>query len=236
MTFPSAPLVSTDWLAAHLDDPKLRILDASYRMPAMGRRPRPSNLPSVRLPGAAFFDIDAVADPTSSLPHMVPSPQEFAEQVGALGIGDGCRVGLRLRRRQLSLRAARLVDVQAVRLGRGAGARGRGRRNGGAEAAAAASGAPATSAATLTPRFEPERLRRIAQLIANLDSGAEQVVERAPRASVLKARLPSRGRAAARAGSRGSFIVPFNELARRRWHAEIARRAARDLCRRQGRS
>jgi thiosulfate/3-mercaptopyruvate sulfurtransferase len=81
------PLVSTDWLAANRDDPHVRIIDASFAMP--GTVPRPiDEYAKKHIPGAAFFDVDAVADRTSSLPHMYPAAEQFARDVSALGISD----------------------------------------------------------------------------------------------------------------------------------------------------
>ena len=85
------PLVSTEWLAAHLYEPDLRVLDGSWHMPAAKRDPRAEFL-ARHIPGAAFFDIDRIADPATSLPHMLPSPAAFEEAVGALGVGAGDRV------------------------------------------------------------------------------------------------------------------------------------------------
>jgi thiosulfate/3-mercaptopyruvate sulfurtransferase len=84
-------LVSTEWLAAHLRDPDLRILDGSWHMPQARRDPR-AEFAAAHLPGAAFFDIDGIADPATSLPHMLPTAEAFAEAVGALGVGADDRV------------------------------------------------------------------------------------------------------------------------------------------------
>jgi thiosulfate/3-mercaptopyruvate sulfurtransferase len=84
-------LVSTEWLAAHLRDPDLRVLDGSWHMPQTRRDPRAEFL-AAHLPGAAFFDIDGIADRTTPLPHMLPTPEVFADAVGALGVGTGDRV------------------------------------------------------------------------------------------------------------------------------------------------
>jgi thiosulfate/3-mercaptopyruvate sulfurtransferase len=80
------PMVSTEWLAANLDNPKVRTLDASYRMPAMRPPTAREEFDQRHLPGAQFFDIDAIADHTSTLPHMLPPPALFAQKVGQLGI------------------------------------------------------------------------------------------------------------------------------------------------------
>ena len=81
------PLISTHELAVGLDAPDLRIVDASWRME--GTRPGDDD---PRIPGAVRFDIDAVADRFSPLPHMLPSPQDFAAAVGAMGIAHDDRI------------------------------------------------------------------------------------------------------------------------------------------------
>lgn len=78
-------LVSTPWLRDHLDDPDLRILDASWYMAAAGRDAR-AEFAAGHIPGARFFDIDEVADLSRPLPHMLPSPRDFEVHVAALGI------------------------------------------------------------------------------------------------------------------------------------------------------
>ena len=84
-------LVSTQWLADHLHAPDVVVLDASWHLPAAKRNPREEFL-AVRIPGARFFDIDALSDPASSLPHMLPSPAQFASGVKKLGVGDGKKI------------------------------------------------------------------------------------------------------------------------------------------------
>lgn len=91
MTDDPEVLVGTDWLAARLSDPDLRILDASWHMPAAGRDARAEHA-AAHIPGARFFDIDAISDSRSTLPHMAPTPEHFTAAVRALGIGDGQQV------------------------------------------------------------------------------------------------------------------------------------------------
>src|SRR6476660_10629446 len=81
-------LVSTEWLAAHLNDPHVIVLDASYYL-ANHRRDADAEFLAGHIPGAQRFDIDAISDKSNPLPHMLPSPEQFAQQVGALGVGDG---------------------------------------------------------------------------------------------------------------------------------------------------
>lgn len=84
-------LVSTDWLAAHLNDPDLRIIDASWHMDAAGRDAR-AEYEAAHIPGARFFDIDAISDSRSRLPHMAPPVEMFISRMRAMGIGDGHQV------------------------------------------------------------------------------------------------------------------------------------------------
>jgi len=85
VTIPS--LVSTEWLAGRLGQDGLRVLDASWYLTAAGRDARAEYLAG-HLPGALFFDLDAVSEPDTSLPHMLPSAQAFARAMTALGLRD----------------------------------------------------------------------------------------------------------------------------------------------------
>ena len=84
-------LVSTDWLAAHMKDPDLRILDASTYLPGVDRDGR-TEYDAVHIPWARFFDIDDVSDGRSDLPHMVPPIEKFMSRVRAMGVGDGHQI------------------------------------------------------------------------------------------------------------------------------------------------
>ena len=84
-------LVSTDWLAAHLNDPDLRVLDGSWYLPQMGRDPK-AEYDAAHIPGARFFDIDEISDLRSDLPHMAPPPEKFISRLRAMGVGDGHQV------------------------------------------------------------------------------------------------------------------------------------------------
>jgi thiosulfate/3-mercaptopyruvate sulfurtransferase len=84
-------LVSTDWLADHLDDPDLRLLDASWYLPTVDRDPKAEYAAS-HIPGARFFDIDDIADLRSPLPHMLPPVEKFMSRMRAMGVGDGHQV------------------------------------------------------------------------------------------------------------------------------------------------
>jgi thiosulfate/3-mercaptopyruvate sulfurtransferase len=84
-------LVSTDWLAAHLGDPDLRVIDGSWYLPDMARDAR-ADYEAAHIPGARFVDIDDLSDARSELPHMAPPPEKFISRMRAMGIGDGHQV------------------------------------------------------------------------------------------------------------------------------------------------
>lgn len=91
-TFAPSPtsrwLVSTDWLADHLRDRNVIAVDASYFLPTQ-QRDANAEYRGGHISGAVFFDIEAVSDDSTELPHMLPGPAQFGEVVGSLGIGDG---------------------------------------------------------------------------------------------------------------------------------------------------
>ncbi|MEK7264872.1 MAG: 3-mercaptopyruvate sulfurtransferase [Pseudomonadota bacterium] len=80
------PLTTTDWLAAELGAEDLKIIDASWRMP--GNPPAIEDHLQRRIPGAVFFDLDAIADKSTGLPHMLASEADFAAKIGALGVSE----------------------------------------------------------------------------------------------------------------------------------------------------
>lgn len=84
-------LVSTEWLADHLSAPDIRVVDASFYLPAQKRDPK-AEFQAAHIPGAVFFDIEDIADSDNPLPHMVPPPEKFSSRVRKLGLGDGSRV------------------------------------------------------------------------------------------------------------------------------------------------
>jgi len=81
-------LVSTEWLAQHLDNPDLVIVDSSWHMPATGRSGREEYL-QAHIPGARFLDIDELSDRSNPAPHMLPDAGDFAAAMERLGIGRG---------------------------------------------------------------------------------------------------------------------------------------------------
>jgi thiosulfate/3-mercaptopyruvate sulfurtransferase len=81
-------LVTTEWLAERMNDPNLIPVDGSYYLPVQ-KRDALAEYRAGHIPGAVFFDVEAVSDHSTDLPHMLPGPTQFGEVVGGLGIGDG---------------------------------------------------------------------------------------------------------------------------------------------------
>jgi thiosulfate/3-mercaptopyruvate sulfurtransferase len=89
---PSSPLlVSTQWLADHLDAPDIIVVDGSFYLTTMKRDAQAEYLEG-HIPGAVFFDVDKIADHSTNLPHMLPSPEQFSSAMRSLGIGDGMSI------------------------------------------------------------------------------------------------------------------------------------------------
>jgi thiosulfate/3-mercaptopyruvate sulfurtransferase len=84
-------LVSTEWLATHLEAPDVRVVDATWFLPGSDRSARAEH-EAAHIPGAVFFDLDAVCEPKGLHPHMVPPAAKFSSRVRKLGLGDGNRI------------------------------------------------------------------------------------------------------------------------------------------------
>jgi len=85
------PIVSTEWLAAHLGEPSLVVLDASWYLAAMQRDPQAEFLAG-HIPGALFWDLDRLSDQHTALPHMLPDSDRLAREIGGAGLGNSDRV------------------------------------------------------------------------------------------------------------------------------------------------
>jgi thiosulfate/3-mercaptopyruvate sulfurtransferase len=83
--------VSTQWLAEHLSEPDVVVIDGTFFVPDEGRD-APKEYLAEHIPGAVFFDIDAIADHGIDLPHMLPSCEAFAAAMRNLGIGSSMRL------------------------------------------------------------------------------------------------------------------------------------------------
>ena len=207
MTSTTDPLVSTEWLAANLGQPNVRVLDASFKMPGVLPLPKDDYL-ACHIPGAVFFDVDAVSDHSNPLPHMFPSAEQFGRDVGALGIGNddvvvvydsgGWVAGPRAWWMFLSFGK----DVRIL--------------NGGlkkwvAEGRKVESGPVAPKPVAFGAKFDARRVRSLQQLVANLSSGAEQVID--ARANERYQGKVAEPRPGLRSGHiPGSLSLPYNNL------------------------
>ena len=171
-------LVSTDWLAAHLDDPRIKVIDASYKMP--GVRPLPAeDFLAAHLPGAVFFDVNAIADPDDPRPHMYPKAEQFARDVAALGISSddtivaydsGAWVAApRAWWMFLSFGHANIKVLDG------------GLQKWTAEGRSVESGAVTPKPGKFQARLDPGFVRSKEQLLGNLESRKEQLVDARPR-------------------------------------------------------
>ena len=170
----SDPLVSTTWLAERLGRDDVHILDGSWWMPAENRDPHAEYL-AAHIPGAAFFDIDAIADHTVDLPHMLPTPEAFAEAAGRLGLSRDAVIvaydtfGVRAAARVWwTLKAMGFANVFVLDGGLRAWR---------AEGRPVESGEAIPTPTTVTPAFHPELVRSLDQVRAVLDARSAQVVD-----------------------------------------------------------
>ena len=204
-------IVSTQWLAAHLKDPDLRVVDGTWHMPQL-KRDAKREFAEAHIPGAVFFDIDEIADTTSPLPHMLPSPKKFASCVGKLGIGDGDRV-IAYDTKSGVVSAARVWWAFAVFGHENVAVLDGGLRKWRAEGRPVEQGWPTPKDRQFTPRVHPGFVRNLGEMRANLASRREQVLD-----------ARSRGRFAGtepepRPGLRGGHIpgslnLPYEDLSR----------------------
>ena len=167
-------LVETEWLAAHLDDRQVTIVDASFKLPGITPTAR-EDYDRGHIPGAVFFDIDDIAEPGTGLPHMIPPPELFARKMEGLGIGDDDRVvvydssGLSSAGRAWWM--LRLFGHHNVALLDG------GLPNWKAEARPLVTAVPIPPQRRFTARFDPALVRDKPGLLDNLSTRREQVVD-----------------------------------------------------------
>lgn len=168
------PIVTTEWLAVHLSEPDLRVIDATWYLPHLKRDAR-AEFAAAHVPGTVYFDIDEIADPGSSLPHMLPSAGRFARLVGGLGIGDGDRVVAYGGRNMIASARAwwmfRVFGHERVSVLDGGFPRWR------AEGRAVEAGTPAPAHRLFTARFRPELVRDLKQVSENVETRREQVLD-----------------------------------------------------------
>ena len=169
--------VSTEWLAQHLDDPQVIVVDASWHMPNSARNAQAEYLAG-HIPGAVFFDIDAIADTGTDLPHMLPEPGDFARMVGALGIAADDTIVIY---DELGLFSAprvfwtfRTFGAGNVAMLEGGGPQWR------AERRTIETGLATRPSVSFTPRFDGPRVAAFATVKARSADGAAQIVDARP--------------------------------------------------------
>jgi thiosulfate/3-mercaptopyruvate sulfurtransferase len=171
-TFPI--LVSTDWLAERLGAAGLVVLDASYHLPA-AKRDAKRDFAQAHIPGARLLDLAALVDKTSPVPQALPRPDQLAAHLAELGIAPGASIVLyddsaikSSARAWFMLKASGWEKVAILD---GGLAKWR------AEGRLLESGTPAITPATPATLVPPRGVRSKAEMLANLESGAEQVVD-----------------------------------------------------------
>lgn len=208
MTNATDPLVSTEWLAAHLGDANVKILDASFKLPGVLPLPKDDYL-AAHLPGAVFFDVDAVSDHSNPLPHMFPSAAQFGRDVGNLGISNADTVVIYDAGGWVAAPRAWWMFLSYghanVRILNG------GLRKWRAEGRTVETGEVKPKPAMFKASYDPRRVRSMQQLIANVASHAEQVID-ARAADRFEGRAPE-PRPGIRSGHiPGARNVPYNQL------------------------
>ncbi|WP_322517833.1 3-mercaptopyruvate sulfurtransferase [Rhodopseudomonas palustris] len=208
MTATDDPLVSTEWLAAHLGDPRVKVLDASFKMPGVLPRPGDDYLAS-HIPGAVYFDVEEVCDRGDARPHMYPDAAQFARDVAAMGVSSGDTVVVYDAGGWVAAPRAWWMFLSFghdnVRILEG------GLKKWQAEGRRTEPGKPSPEPGTFNAKLDPNYLRSQQQMVANLESGAEQVID-ARAADRFEGRVPE-PRPGLRAGHiPGSRNLPYNEL------------------------
>jgi thiosulfate/3-mercaptopyruvate sulfurtransferase len=177
MTTPTDPLVSTEWLAAHINDANVRVLDATFKLPGVLPLPKDDYL-AAHLPGAVFFDVDAVSDHSNPLPHMFPSAELFGRDVGNLGISNPDTIVIYDAGGWVAAPRAWWMFLSYghsnVRILNG------GLKKWRSEGRPVESGEVKPKPASFKASYDGKRVRSMQQLVANLDSRLEQVIDARP--------------------------------------------------------
>ncbi len=208
MTTTDDPLVSTDWLAAHLGDPGVKIIDATFKLPGVLPLPKDDYL-AAHIPGAAFFDVDAVSDHNDPRPHMYPDAAQFARDIAALGISTGDTV---VAYDSGSWVAAPRAWWMFLSFGyRNVKVLDGGLKKWTAEGRATQSGQITPKPGQFAATLDPGTIRSQQQVLANIETRAEQLVDARPRGrfegTVAEPRPDSRS-----GHIPGSRNVPYAEL------------------------
>jgi thiosulfate/3-mercaptopyruvate sulfurtransferase len=201
-------LVSTEWLAAHLDDPNLVLLDGSFKLP--GATPTAAeDYASRHIPKARFFDIDDIADHDTLLPHMLPTAEAFEAYAADLGISNDSVIVVYDTPGLMSAGRVwwtlRIFGHDKVAILNG------GLRKWQAEGRPVTAEVPPVAKGTFKASFDATAVRSKAQVLANLESRAEQVID--ARSAGRFTAEEKEARPGLRSGHiPGSVNLPFNAL------------------------
>ena len=202
------PLVTTDWLAEHLDEENVKVLDGSFYLPAE-QRDAQAEFAAAHIPGARFFDIDRISDRSSALPHMFPDEATFGAAVGAMGIGNDdmvvCYDGGKKTGAGRVWWMFRAFGHARVAILDG------GMNKWRSEGRAIESVSQPAGEKTYVARFDPTMVRSRAQVLEIIDKGDRQILdarsagrfsgrEAEPRAGMRSGHMP------------GAFNLPYTEL------------------------
>jgi thiosulfate/3-mercaptopyruvate sulfurtransferase len=200
--------VSTDWLAARLNQPDLAVIDATWHLPPTGRNGE-KEFREGHIPGAVFFNIDNIADTSIGLPHMLPDALTFGREMTALGLGDGMRFVLY---DALGLFSAarvwwtlRVFGVQDVKILDGGLPKWR------REERPLEQGEPRRTPRTFTSRLDHSFVAGLADVKKALESGSAQVVDARP-ADRFEGRAPEPRPGLKSGHMPGSRNLPFDEI------------------------
>jgi thiosulfate/3-mercaptopyruvate sulfurtransferase len=202
------PLVSTEWLAEHLKDAKVKLLDATFKLPGMLPLPKDDYL-AAHIPGAVYFDVDAVSDHSNPLPHMFPSAEQFGRDVGTLGISNSDTVVIYDAGGWVAAPRVWWMFLSYghhdIRILNG------GLKKWRAEGRAVETGEVTAKPASFNASYDEKRVRSIEAMIANVASRAEQVID-ARAADRFEGRAVE-PRPGIRAGHiPGALSLPYNNL------------------------
>jgi thiosulfate/3-mercaptopyruvate sulfurtransferase len=216
----SAFVVSADWLEQRLADSSVKILDAAWYLPAQKRDPK-AEYAAGHIPGAVFYDQDAIADLTSGLPHTIPSPESFAGSVGKLGISETDTIvvydgpGIFTAPRVWWL--LRTMGAKSVFVLDG------GFDGWKAEGRPVTTEVPVPAPATFHPQFDADAVTSFAQMRDIVESGSSQIAdargaarftgeEAEPRAAMRSGHMPGAKSLPSGVFSTGGKLKPLDEL------------------------
>lgn len=201
-------LVSTDWLAERLGDPGVVAVDGSWHLPDANRDGEAEFLDR-HIPGAVYFDINRIADTSTTLPHMMPSAEFFSAEAGKLGVGDGMTIviydgsGLFAAPRVWwTFRTMGAKDVFVL--------------DGGfpkwlAEGRPTESGPSTRAPKTFMARLDASAVKSADDVASALDAGSAQVVDARP-AARFRGEAPEPRPGLASGHAPGSVNLPFSEI------------------------